>query len=58
MQVDGYPIGEDVSIIDNMTSSYTKTINGHPWSSIAGSYGYINGTFQFQKLMALLLLLM
>lgn len=49
MEVDGYPIGEDVSIIDNTTSSYTKTINGSPWASLAGSYGYINGTFSISK---------
>ena len=49
MEVDGYPIGEDVSIINNTTSSYTKTINGSPWSSLAGSYGYINGTFSISK---------
>lgn len=49
MEVDGYPIGEDVSIIDNTTSSYTKTINGSPWASLADSYGYINGTFSISK---------
>lgn len=49
LQVDGYPIGEDVSIIDNTTSSYTKSISGSPWASLAGSYGYINGTFSISK---------
>lgn len=49
MEVGAYNIGSHIEVIDNTTDSYTYSISGNPWSSLAGSYGYIIGNVGLYK---------